>query len=121
MVRGVCLNCGRVARSRNQGKIVTCGHCSSTGRCQCDECQKIEFGQTYRWDGHYAGCCVCGGAGKTIVPSSTVECNHCDGSGKCQCDGCQNNVFGETFRGDGHYARCSSCGGSGRARLQFVT
>jgi hypothetical protein len=100
--------------------LTSCGHCKGKGKCQCDECQKIEFGETFRTDGHYATCAVCGGAGKVAVDSPTVECAHCQGTGKCQCDGCQKKAFGETRWFDGHYARCAACGGSGRARIRYV-
>ena len=102
------------------GNIVNCGHCSAKGRCQCDECQTLEFGESYRRDGHYARCGVCGGAGKVAVRSPTVECSHCNGGGHCQCDGCQKQAFGQTYRRDGHYARCAACGGSGRARIRVI-
>ena len=100
--------------------LVECAHCRGDGKCQCDECQKRQFGRTYRSSGHYATCSVCGGAGKVAVGSPSVECKHCKGTGKCQCDGCQEAGLGEARYFSGHYARCAACGGSGRARVRLV-
>ncbi len=98
--------------------LVECAHCAGSGKCQCDGCQKEQFGKTFSSSGHYATCCVCGGAGRVSVTAPSISCNHCNGSGKCQCDGCQMSAFGETFSSNGHYARCAACGGTGRARIR---
>lgn len=100
--------------------IVTCGHCKGNGKCQCDECQQIDFGRTYSSDGHYAKCSTCGGAGSVAVDTPYGTCGHCDGTGRCQCDSCQRNAFNTTYSSDGHYCRCSSCNGSGKANIRYV-
>lgn len=104
----------------NAVDFVACSHCEGSGKCQCDGCQKTEFGTTYSSAGHYAVCSVCGGAGQVAVDTPYTDCGHCSGTGKCQCDACQKKFFGKTYSSDGHYCKCSVCNGSGKANIRYI-